>query len=488
MTRALLGLYVATLAAGVFALMYLAVAIPRVFYPFDLDFIEDSQLLQALRFAHGQPVFAAPTAEFAPHVYMPLYTWLAGWLLRLTGPSYVPLRSLSLAATLATSVSLGLIARRETQQTWVGLLCAGLYLAGYRISGFWYELARVDSLGVALAVGGLACGVYAGRSRRWLVGAAGLLTLAFFTKQTNLAFVAGLGIWLWGRLGQRAWWFLAPSAGFIGSGLAGLTWATQGWFYFYTFVAASGDAVEAGRVGHYIVLELFGVMGGLSLLTGWAVWRWLRSNAAPHNWPDQPWLWCIAVACFISGVGRASVGGNVNNLMPAYALLCLAPALAVQALANRPPARYDLALVGGLVLVQLALGAYNPARYLPTSAMRVSGEQLIQSIASTPGEVLVLMHPYYAVLAGKPPSAQIATLWYLSHWQGQPLPADFVARLQNHYYTVIISDESFFETAPVVKDLLTAHYQVVRALPPTAAPPTTVGLTVRPQLWWEPRP
>ena len=61
------------------ALAYLAsLRCSRVAYPYDIDFVEDGMLMQALRVAAGQPVFIAPNAEFAPHVYMPLYTWLGG--------------------------------------------------------------------------------------------------------------------------------------------------------------------------------------------------------------------------------------------------------------------------------------------------------------------------------------------------------------------------------------------------------------------------
>jgi hypothetical protein len=44
-------------------------------------------------------------------------------------------------------------------------------------------------------------------------------------------------------------------------------------------------------------------------------------------WLRQPWLLAIVLAIAISGLGRVRVGGNLNNRMPAYVLLCLAPAL-----------------------------------------------------------------------------------------------------------------------------------------------------------------
>ena len=68
-----------------------------------------------------------------------------------------------------------------------------------------------------------------------------------------------------------------------------------------------------------------------------------------------------------------------------------------------------------------------------------------------PGDVLVMMHPFYAYEAGKPPAAQIQALWH-ARWRGRdPLPADFVARIQNRDYSAIISDQSpYFETEPAL--------------------------------------
>ena len=70
----------AAAAAGLFALAFLGLALARLAYPYDLDFVENGMLLQAWQAALGRPVFAAPTADFAPNVYMPLYTDLGGLL------------------------------------------------------------------------------------------------------------------------------------------------------------------------------------------------------------------------------------------------------------------------------------------------------------------------------------------------------------------------------------------------------------------------
>src|SRR5574342_572072 len=116
------------LVSVVFIAMFFVTALPRLVYPYDLDFIEDSMLMQSLRIADGQPVYVPPNADFNPHVYMPLFLWLGGMLFRISGPSLVSLRSLSLTATLATTVLVYWIALRESGLKWIALTCAGLFL------------------------------------------------------------------------------------------------------------------------------------------------------------------------------------------------------------------------------------------------------------------------------------------------------------------------------------------------------------------------
>lgn len=466
--------HAATIVSILFATLYLLTALPRIFYPYDLDFIEDGMLMESIRFANGQPVFLPLNADFMPHVYMPLYSWLGGLLFKLFGVGFAPLRLLSFGATISTAAMIYFIAKKEGGQNWIAIACAGLFLGGYRLTGFWYELARVDSLYVALALGGLAAGFQcrADRSLKTCqLLAAILLALAFFTKQTGLAFGIGMAIYLLIVVGRRAWVFVVTFAALTLIPLFTLNSLTGGWFIYHTFTIASGDPLEIGRVARYVGLELFGAMAGLSLMALAAGALGIQ-RAGLRIVREQPWFVGIGLAAVVSGVGRASVGGNLNNLMPVYALLCLAPVLLIRELSHRKGAKdakkkekgkvfaffasSRLILSLGVIL-QFILGAYNPLRYIPTAEMRESGDRLVERIKSVDGEVLVLMHPYYAWLAGKAPSAQMATIWYIYQWQGVPLPDDFVARIENQYYAAIISDESLFETEPAIRELIAAH-------------------------------
>jgi hypothetical protein len=97
------------------------------------------------------------------------------------------------------------------------------------------------------------------------------------------------------------------------------------------------------------------------------------------------------------------------------------------------------------------------------------------------------MHPYYAMLSGKEPSTQIATLWYVRHRGELPLPPDMVKRIKMHYYSEIISDGSSFETETALQTLLSIYYVPAQSLGYEQAPPTNTGVVVRPSLIYLPR-
>ncbi len=476
------------ITAVVFIITYLSIALSRVAYPFDLDFIENAMLLQAWRTGAGLPVYRPPNGEFAPQVYMPLYTWLGGLLLRLTGPVIWPLRLLSLLSTLGTAVLLYLVGRRLQPNRAIALSGTALFLAGYKLTGGWYDLARVDALFVFLVLAGMGTAVYRHQTNRGLALAGLLLGLALLTKQNGLFLTAVVGVWLFWRARWRVWLF---GAGFLlvtAAPLLWLEWRSGGWFSYYVINIAYASPVDVSRVWPIVRREILGGMGFLVLLAGGTAVSYL----AQRQWRkliDPPWLLFMGAALFVSVSGRSSVGGNLNNLIIGYALLCLAPALLAGVLR---PGKWANLLLTAAILAQFALLMfpplpYAPQQFRPTAGMREQGERLIQYLAETDGAVWVMLHPAYNLRAGKEAGVHVQTLWHARQRGAQPLPPDLAARIQNREYAAIISDESpYFETEPALVDLLERYYRA-EPLPLEMSPPTLSGIQVRPLRLYTPK-
>jgi hypothetical protein len=214
----------------------------------------------------------------------------------------------------------------------------------------------------------------------------------------------------------------------------------------------------------------------------------------------------------MSVAGRTATGGNLNNMIIGYALLCLAPALSLSFPRRRESSffagmdtresGYDtsggvkfirwvwlVAIVGQFGLATFPLHGILPQTYWPTAEMRAAGDALLARVEQEPGEVWLLLHPSYAVRAGKRPYVHLQSLWHARHRGADPLPSDLVRLIEQRQFAQIISDESdFFETEPAFLDLLLAHYQVAETLSSEQSPPTLSGPVVRPLTVYIPRP
>ncbi len=360
---------------------YLYVAFRRITYPYDLDFIEDNMLMQAVQVSLGKPVYVPPNANFVPQVYMPLYTVLSGWIFKLIAPSYLTMRLLSFSATLFSAILIFLISRRLSNHTGIAFCAATLFLAGYRITGGWYELARVDALYIMLTLAGTALLIY-GRENRFKLPIAGsILALAFLTKQNGLFFALVVIGFLLFTIGWRAFAFAIPFALVSILPVLYLDQVSGGWFSIYVFKIAYLSPIDYQRVFVTLKDDLFGSMAGLTVMfmvaTISSVWR-----EGGKGILMEPWNWFIGAALFISVAGRASVGGNRNNLMPAYTFLSVAPALAVREI-RLWRVRWQVRSGSGLfvlIIVQFLLTSFIPKYqlgFIPTSAMKSAGDRLI---------------------------------------------------------------------------------------------------------------
>ena len=180
---------VVAVAAAAPVLAYAWVALHRVGYPFELDWMEGGSVELAARVAGGHSLYTAPSLAFVGWTYTPLYYWLSAGVAKLIGVGFAPLRLVSLVASLVAMATLAWMVLRETGSRLAGLIAAGLFAASFRISGAWFDTGRVDSLFLALTLLTLAWGRRA-ESVRGGLGLGVLAFLAYFTKQSALVAVA----------------------------------------------------------------------------------------------------------------------------------------------------------------------------------------------------------------------------------------------------------------------------------------------------------
>ena len=220
--------------AVAYLVIYLWMVYYRIRYPFDLEWIEGGMVNQVQRLLHGQSMYVAPAINFVPFLYPPVYFYFSALASLIFGIGLFPLRLVSFLASLVSFTTIFLIVRAETKNWWARILSTGLFAATFRVTGAWLDIARVDSLFLALWL----LFIYFVRGRKSLGYAvlAGLLAaLAYLTKQTALIACVPILVYLFWCNWKFALTCLGVAALTIGITTLVMNHASAGWYSYYVF-------------------------------------------------------------------------------------------------------------------------------------------------------------------------------------------------------------------------------------------------------------
>ena len=386
-------------------LVYVLTVAQRIGYPYELQFFEGSTVEVSARVTQGLPLYGPPTTTFTPWPYPPLYFFLTGELAKVTGVNLPTLRAVSFAASMVSLVLLVLIVQRATGNVVAGLVSAGLFAGTYRVTGAWFDSARIDSLFVALLLGAVYVGL---RARTWRggIGIGLVLALAFLTKQNALLVAVPMLIFLCLRrrpVGVAATVSLSVTA--VGSVVIGDA-VTGGWYSPYVVGQLLGQGVVWRWLVEFWVVDLLAPFIIVALVAAW--WAW-RRGVRPRRVTSSTTAFLLACSSglFLAALaGRLHEGGYANVSIPAHAAMAILLGLAVAAVLRHPETTSRLVVTSGVVMAaQLVLMAAWHLQVIPTAGDREAGNRFIADVRDLPTPVLVPSHPYYLRLAELPTNA-----------------------------------------------------------------------------------
>jgi hypothetical protein len=395
---------VALLASVAYIGTYLTIALSRMNYPFELEWMEGGVVDHVARVLHGLPLYVKPSIEFTPFIYTPLYYFVSACIAELTGLGFFPLRLVSFSASLGSFALIYLFVKRGTGSWRFGLIAAGLFAATFSLCGAWFDLARPDSLLVFL-VALAAYWLRFGETRRHLLLSAVALWLAFLTKQTALIIGIPLGLYALYAFRVRALYWLVPFTVLLGTSIWILNLHYEGWFLYYVFEIPARHKIDTTQYLWFwidSILKHVAILFLLSLMTVIVLWRaGERSRSV--------FLFCLLLGGLaFSWSGLLHTGGYNNVLIPTMlALVSAAATLLGPSMWLLPSSqttswrRHLPAGVMVLLLVQFGLLWYNPVDQIPTQQARESGRQIISALRGIQGEVYMPYHGYLPTLAGK---------------------------------------------------------------------------------------
>jgi hypothetical protein len=381
----------AALAGLVAICAYLFIALSRLTYPFALEWLEGNSLVEVHRILAGQSLYPAPSAGYVPDGYPPLYFYVAAAAARVLGVSYLPLRLVSLLSSLACFALLARLVQRETGSIAAGAGAAGVFAATYFATNTWFDVGRVDSLFLALSLGGL----YAAR---WMRGARGaivagvLLAATALTKQTGLAEgIAVVAALLGGPRRGLACVAALAEVTVLGVSTLVLALTSGGWYVYYVFQLMGEHSLNDSGFGWFwtALLSTVGIAACAALVGARRVPLVLLAGCA-----------ALAVEGYAALVHS---GGGINDVLPAYLAVALLAGLAL----GSTSAWWVPSAAGVLVLAQTAflLTGFHPSQAIPGSADRAVGERLIAGMRALGGTIAIPADPGLNVLAGLAPTA-----------------------------------------------------------------------------------
>ncbi len=391
-------------AVGYIAL-YVAVAISRMAYPFEMEWMEGGSLVNVHRILNGEKLYVEPTISYIPFFYTPLYYYLAAGLSAVMGETFVPLRLISFFASLGCMALIYLHVFRRGAGHFASLLAVGFFAGAFKTCGAWYDLGRADSLFLFLTLGAIHVADEC-KSKHVQLLAAIIGAAAYFTKQTALPilivhFLADFILYRKPKL-----IYAATLAALILAGTVALDYAHDGWYGYYTRKLMMGQTFGYGFILYFWTWDLLPHAPIALAATIYLITRMRNSGRT------QEYYSTLLLGMGIIGVAwltRVNIGGYKNVLMPAFAFLAWQFGLGLSQaqcdFAGRPA---RLRFLYGACLLQFALLMFHPMKLIPTTADREAGEYFVQLLKKYPGEVVMTNHPYLLERAGKPTCAHTA--------------------------------------------------------------------------------
>jgi hypothetical protein len=465
----------------------------RVGYPLDLEWMEGGVLVHAQRLAQGKGIYVAPSVEFIPFLYTPLYPALLALLSIVAPLGYALGRVVSILAFAGALLALVLACMGEgasRPQRWLavlpGVTGAGVVAASFAFTGYFYDLVRADSL--LLACEGVAL-LLAWRGRTWRSAAiAGLvIALGFFAKQTATIVGIGIGVGLLVASWRRGLAYGAAAAVTLAAGILILVKTSGGWFWTYIFKLHQSHAFRREAVTDiawpFTQQFAWPLFVALVLVTlGLALSRRLRRQDAI--------LGVVALAGEVAAlIGFATQWADSNAFIPAiyfpaFAAAVLVTRSALLAMGEQKWGAVTVALVAILLLGSQVLHTAAPtpvrgprrapivlgwprlghalpplASAVPGAAERAAAKRLLAALRELPSPLFIPFHTYYAVLAGKEPFVHRMGVHDVEAALGRP--ADLDQALAERRFAAIVLD---WKSYPGEWPNLERNYHVVREL------------------------
>jgi 4-amino-4-deoxy-L-arabinose transferase-like glycosyltransferase len=460
------------LAAAAFIMAFILTAVMRINYPFELEWMEGGQLDHIVKILDGQEIYVEPSLEFIPYIYTPLYSYISAGFAEITGVSFFPLRLVSYFSVLLTFIVLFKIVKDKTGSRYWAFISAGLYAAMFKTGGFWFDIARVDSLFILLFI--VSIYYLLKKDKLYYAVIAGIFAaLSFLTKQSVVFMLFPIVIWLFiYRRKAALYYFSTLMVISVGVSLY-FNVKTDGWYWFWNFGLPATHHWNLKYLYAFWIDDLFLPLN-IAVLSAIAVFFKINKNES-QNKTDTAFYLYFLIGCLLDAwLLRLHYGGYLNALFPALlAIAILAPVGLAKIEKATEGKNGTTTLVYLVLLLQFSVLIYNPANAIPTKQDEAGGRKFIETLKNINGEVFVPCHSYIPRLAGKKSYAHAVVIHDLfiskSHWK-EKVKRGLDSALSHHRFAAVIMnpewhlpglDKYYYKADKIFPDNDNSFYTVI---------------------------
>lgn len=430
------------LAVGIF----LAVAIPKILFPYEAHWMEGSMLDAVTRILNGIHLYAKPNIHYVPWLYEPLYYYVTAGIAKIFGLTFFTARIPSILSTLAICIILYFVIRKETGKFYYAIAAVGLFIASYAKTEFCLVMARVDPLFTLFVVSAFVA-VYYSRSNLTLIAGAILLSLSYFTKQTGLVFAPSIILYLWFFRGWKPAIIFSITVAFvIFVGMYVLDLYYGGWYSFYTVLVPRGKGKEL-RWGYAIdgfIVYIFIRCWLESILLTVIPVKILLSGRKEKREGPIVFFGIFFITSVLAGfLGILNNGGGHNVLLPVAAACGIFLPLMAEELSGQ--GKY-VKISLWLIPIQLAFLISNPwkdPRNIVTEVDKKRMTDFFAYTASLRGDIWIPYRGYTQKYVGKGMSAEynaMKDIFLVGDSTAYRLKNELDTAFANHHWSYIFGE------------------------------------------------
>ena len=425
--------------------------INRIDFPFALEWMEGGSLVEVRRILEDLPLYVEPSIDYVPYIYTPIFFYISAFITRFIGFGFFPLRLISFISTIGIAFIIAFLSFKKSRKIYWALFSFGLFLSLFSITGYWFDIARVDILGFFFLILGVFLQFQKKEPAFLFTSLA--FTLSIYTKQTFIIPIIFIFLYYIFFERKKIKKIVLPTLLSCILLLIYFLNTTNNWFYYYVFSQSGSHSLDIFNRVIPETLNILKPIAGLLIIVCYYFWSTFRINKGSRKESLFYVFFLIGLFTY-SLLSKINPGGYDNVLLPFYTGIVITSGFGISKLFELKIKKVRVSsiiqlLIVCLLIVQLYSTNFSPIKQIPTDKDRKMGEEILHLLKNIDGYTYISSASYLNLYIDKPTNAHwIAISEFLGEFSdkegnneiGKELVRNMQQRIDMDFYELIILD------------------------------------------------